>query len=162
MNLIVATSINRVIGDKGTLPWRLSDELKLYKETTIGSILVMGRKTFTSIGKPLHGRESWVLTRDENFEAPEGVRIFHTKEDVLKAAGEAVKPVFINGGAEIYKLFMPYCTRLYITTVEAEIAGDTYFPRFNLNDWEKLAEYSHRKDEKNTFAWTQRIYEKAL
>jgi len=130
MKAIVAIAENNVIGQNNSLPWQLPEDLKWFKKATKDSILIMGRKTFDSLGKPLPGRESYVLTRS-NKEIP-GAHVIHTVEDVLKLKETATKPIWVIGGAEIYKLLLPYCAELYITHVKDNPAGDTFSRNMNL------------------------------
>ena len=160
LNLITAVSEKGIIGSDGDLPWNLKDEWKFYKTTTMGSLLIMGRKTYDSVGHPLPGRESWVMTRSESLDLPKEVRVFHSKEDVLQACKDIDKPIFINGGAQIYKMFLPEVTKLYYTTVHAQIEGDTKFPEVNWDEWKLISEYHHPQDERNTHSWTQKTYER--
>lgn len=181
MNLIAAVSENGVIGKRGSLPWHLKDELNRYKEITNGGVLIMGRKTFASIGRPLPNRESWVLTRaserefTENFpqsfpknspqnfpqNSPGRVRIFNSQKAILKACQKERRSIFINGGGEIYKIFLPYCQRLYYTEVHTTIKGDTFFPKIHWDDWELKSLYHQVKNERNLFSWTQRVYQRS-
>lgn len=118
---IAALSRNRVIGDQGQIPWNLPGDMKHFRESTSGGVIVMGRTTFESIGRPLPGRENWVLTRGDK--QIEGVRIFRSVEEVLAAVPEK-KPVWIIGGEQIYREFLPHCQKQSLTYVDAEIEGD--------------------------------------
>ncbi|MGB9601172.1 MAG: dihydrofolate reductase [Verrucomicrobiia bacterium] len=140
---IVAMSENRVIGRNGRIPWHLPEDLKWFKKTTIGNVVVMGRKTFESIGKPLPGRENVVLSR-AGFSA-DGVIVVKSLEEILeKFPG---REVFICGGAQVYMLALPYCSTLYVTYIKGVYEGDTFFPPFE-TDFEiesVIAEYeTHR------------------
>jgi len=126
MKAIVAMADNRVIGRGGAIPWHLPEDFKFFKATTMGHAIVMGRKTHESIGKPLPGRENIVLSRAMP-ELP-GVRIVRSVEGLLELGDSA--NLFVIGGAEIYKLLLPYCTELYITRIPRAIDGDTFFPHF--------------------------------
>ena len=125
---IVAMTQNRVIGKDGDLPWHLPEDLKFFKKTTSGHPIVMGRKTYESIGRPLPKRQNIVLTRDREWSA-EGVDVIHSPEDIEKLNLDKSE-VFIIGGAEIYKLFLNYMDELIITHVKGVYEGDTYFPQF--------------------------------
>ncbi len=124
---------NGVIGRNGDLPWRLPADLKHFKAMTMGKPIVMGRKTWESIGKPLPGRENIVVTRDRGYVAPGG-RVSHTLDEALAAAG-AVPEIMVIGGAQLYALAMPRATRLYLTRVDADISGDTLFPPLEPGRW---------------------------
>lgn len=126
INIIVATSKNNQIGINNQLPWHISEDLKYFRLTTSGKTVLMGRKTFESIGRPLPNRKNIVLTRDMSF-APEGVSVVHSLEEALEIC-KAQEEIFIIGGGEIYSLFLPYADYLYITLVDKVINGDTDFP----------------------------------
>jgi len=124
MKAIAAMSINRVIGQAGKIPWHLPEDFKWFKSITMGHILVMGRKTFESIGKPLPERETVILSRS-GFSFP-GVR---TVRDLREAATEQdARTIFLCGGAQIYEQYLPTCSDLYLTTVKREVEGDAFFP----------------------------------
>jgi len=125
MKAIAAMSRNRVIGAGGTIPWHLSEDLKFFKRTTLGHIIVMGRKTYDSIGRPLPGRESWVVSRAGEIA---GVRVFRDVNNVAEP-GDG-REVFVIGGAQIYAALLPRCAELYLTLVKREVEGDTFFPPF--------------------------------
>ena len=128
INIIVATSKNNQIGINNQLPWHIPEDLKYFKEKTDGHMIVMGRKTYESIGRPLPNRKNIVLTRDRHFK-PEGVTVIHSFEQALiMCSGE--KESYIIGGGEIYQLFLPFTNRLYITLVNKIIEGDTQFPDY--------------------------------
>jgi dihydrofolate reductase len=129
MIAIAAMSNRRVIGRNGAIPWAIPDELRFFRRITTGHRVVMGRKTFTSIGRPLPKRVNIVLTRDPSFRAPFGVLIVHDPAQILSWPPDD-KETFIIGGAEIYRLFLPYCQKLVLTEVCGEYDGDTYFPEF--------------------------------
>lgn len=147
---VVALDRNKVIGKDGRLPWRLPDDMRRVRELTIGKPLIMGRRTYESIGRPLRGRTSIVLTRDPTFH-PEGVLVAHTPEDALRLAGD-VPEVIVFGGAEVFKQFLPLAERIYLTQVDAEVAGDTYFD-FGATDWRVLENTPHPADERHPYAF---------
>lgn len=135
---IVAHDNNRVIGGDNKLLWHLPEDLKRFRDITMNSPIVMGRKTFESIGKPLKGRENVILTTDRNYKA-DGCFVYNDMDDILfdyKDRGET----FIIGGGEIYKLFFPHIDRLYVTLVEGEYKGDTHFPYYSDDLWDKFFE----------------------
>lgn len=131
---IAAMSRNRVIGDGGQIPWNLPGDMRHFRESTSGGVIVMGRATFESIGRPLPGRENWVLSRG-GTSFPEGVRAFGSVEEVLAAVPEK-KPVWIIGGEQIYRAFLPHCQKQSLTFIDADVDGDTLYPEFNEADWE--------------------------
>lgn len=117
---------NRAIGNKGQIPWHLPEDFKWFKRTTMGNILVMGRKTYESIGRPLPGRETFVLSRTQR--SIPGVRIFNDFSDLKHLATD--KTIWIAGGSEIYRQMLPECSELYLTRVHQNVEGDTFFPNF--------------------------------
>lgn len=125
MIAIAAMSRERVIGGEGKIPWHLPEDLKFFKRTTVGHVIVMGRKTFESLGRPLPGRENWVVSRGASFD---GARMFRDPADVPEAAGG--REVFVIGGAEIYAALLPRCQEILLTHVDLSVAGDTWFPDF--------------------------------
>lgn len=124
---IAAMAQNRVIGNQGKIPWHLPDDFKWFKETTLGHVLVMGRKTFESIGRPLPGRETLIISRSD-FTAP-GTRTLSSWEE-LASFDPGDRKIFIAGGAEIYQQALPFCAELYLTVVKREVEGDAFFPAF--------------------------------
>ncbi|MEM9681664.1 MAG: dihydrofolate reductase [Pseudomonadota bacterium] len=141
--LIVAMATNRVIGRDGDLPWRISADLKHFKATTMGKPIVMGRRTFASIGRALPGRANIVITRNQDF-AADGVDVAHDVDGALavarrRAAEAKADEIMIIGGAAIYEAFLPLADRLYLTEVHEPIDGDTYFPDFDRAGWREVA-----------------------
>jgi dihydrofolate reductase len=138
-SIIVAMSLDRVIGRDGGLPWRLPADLKQFKRLTLGHHLLVGRRTFESIGRPLPGREMVLITRREDYR-PDGVRVAHSIDEALGIASAAGDDeAFIGGGAEIFRATLDVADRIYLTLVRASIAGDTLFPEFDLADWRETA-----------------------
>ncbi len=152
ISLIVAASTNNVIGVQGDLPWRLSDDLKRFKAITMGKPIIMGRLTWESIGRPLPGRLNIVVTRQPGYSA-EGCDVVASVDEALEAAG-AVPEVMVIGGGDIYRQLLPRASRIYLTRVEAEIDGDTFFPQLDETEWELLASEAHEADDKNAHAFT--------
>ena len=134
--MIVAASTNDVIGVDGDLPWHISADLKRFKKLTMGHHLIMGRKTFESIGKCLPGRTTVIVTRQTDFAFPEA-KIAHTIESAIELAADDLSP-FIVGGAEIYSIAMPHVDRIYLTRVHQEIDGDTHLPAIDWGQWELI------------------------
>lgn len=151
LTIIVAFAEDQVIGKDNQLIWHLPNDLKRFKSLTTGKPIIMGRKTFESIGKPLPNRENIVLTRDKSWEH-DGVKVFHSKEAILNYL-ENEAHVYVIGGAEIYKLFLDNADFLEITYVEAKIDGDAFFPLINYEKWNLINELSHEKDEKHAFSY---------
>lgn len=142
---VVAMADNRVIGADDRLPWRLPNDLKRFRRITLGKPVLMGRRTFESLGGPLPGRLNIVLTRDGTWSAG-GVVVAHTLDEALAAAGDAPE-VMVIGGAEIYALCWPRVERLEMTEVHMNLPGDTRMPCFDAQDWRETARERHRADE---------------
>ncbi len=153
LSILVAISDNRVIGREGGMPWHLSADLKRFKRLTMGHPLLMGRKTYDSIGRPLPGRTSVVITRQESLDLPKGVLVAHHLDEALRLVAEQDE-VFVIGGGEIYEQTLPLATRLYMTRVHARVDGDTYFPTFDSKPWQVVDEERHEPDEKNDYAYS--------
>lgn len=140
--MIAALSRNRLIGVDNQLPWYLPEDLKFFKRMTQGKPLVMGRKTFASIGRALPGRLNIVVTRDRDV-AFEGVRVCHDLESALRLADhqatiDAAEEIMVMGGAEIYRQALPYASRLYLTEVDIEVEGNAHFPALDTAEWQEL------------------------
>lgn len=136
INIIAAMTPSRVIGKDGTMPWNLPEDLKLFKRHTLGNIVIMGRKTFESIGRPLPKRTNMVISKSIREEDKvEGVLYFGSVEEALAAAQAGEEKVFIIGGATLYNRMIGEADRLYISAIHAEYDGDTYFPEIDKNVW---------------------------
>lgn len=134
LTIIVAWSLNRVIGRDGELPWHYPEDLKHFKKTTMGHAVIMGRKTYDSIGKPLPGRRNLVITRDPEFGA-QGCEVYDGFEAAVAAAYETDESPFVIGGAQIFALALPLATRMVVTEVQREVEGDVFFPPFPMQAW---------------------------
>ncbi|HIA19243.1 MAG TPA: dihydrofolate reductase [Planctomycetaceae bacterium] len=156
LSLIVAISDNQVIGLNGELPWHLSADLKRFKQLTMGHHIVMGRKTFDSICRPLPGRTSIVLTRQVDWMV-EGVLKATDLQSALTLAGDDDE-VFVIGGSQVYQLALPIVDRLYVTRVHATVDGDTYFPDITTDHWQLQQTESHAADEKNDHDYSFIVY----
>jgi len=152
ISLIVAMAQNGVIGRANALPWRLPEDLKRFKEYTLGKPILMGRKTFESIGRPLPGRLNLVLTRDSGWHA-EGVTVVHSVEEALQQTRSSEELVAI-GGAEIYRLLLPLAHRIYLTHVHADVPGDTFFPAFDPAQWDDVDYRTQPADERHAYPVT--------
>jgi dihydrofolate reductase len=152
VSLIVAMAQNGVIGRDNSLPWRLPEDLRRFKSFTLGKTLLMGRKTFESIGRPLPGRGNLVLTRDADWEA-QGVTVVHSVEEALAQTPRGSELVAI-GGAEIYRLVLPFARRIYLTHVHADVPGDTYFPEFDATQWADVECDPYPADEQHAYPMT--------
>ena len=142
--LIVAVSENNVIGRDNQLPWHLPEDLQYFKSVTMGKPILMGRKTYDSIGRPLPGRANIVITRDPNWTA-EGVIVVNSLEDAMAEGAQACNAtesdeIMVIGGAQIYRDCLPIADKLYLTKVDAEIEGDAFFPEIDNNQWQKTSE----------------------
>ncbi len=162
--LIVAKSQNNVIGINNNLPWHLSEDLKYFKRVTMGKPIIMGRKTFESIGRPLPGRTNIVVTHNESYQA-EGIKIVHS----LKAALELCDAItlidgsdeaMVIGGAELYKQALPLADYLYLTEVHAEVKGDAFFPEFNRDEWQEIGRENFTAIEPNPYNYSFLVLEK--
>ncbi|WP_102349298.1 dihydrofolate reductase [Bacillus sp. Marseille-P3661] len=158
ISLVVAMDKNRVIGKDNQLPWHLPADLAFFKKVTMGKPIVMGRKTHQSIGRALPGRENIILTRDKNFTA-EGCTIIHHIDELNKITNNHDE-ICIIGGAEIFKEVLPIIDRLYITEIEHEFEGDTFFPAIDRTNWQLVSSEKGPKDEKNPYDYYFNIYEK--
>jgi dihydrofolate reductase len=158
ISLIVAKSKNNVIGKNNQLPWRLPADLKHFKNITMGKPIIMGRKTFESIGKPLPGRRNIIITHNKNYVA-QGCDVFHSIDDALNALKNEVE-VMIIGGANLYAQTMECASRLYLTEIDIEIDGDAFFPRLDLTKWQLVSEQKCAIDQKNQYAYCFQVWEK--
>jgi dihydrofolate reductase len=143
VSLIAAIAANRVIGSKGALPWRLSDDLARFRRLTMGHAVVMGHATFDSMGRPLSGRRNIVLTRNAALRIP-GCDVAHSPEEALAAAGDG--ETFIIGGAAVYALFLPRADLMYLTLIDTEVPGETLFPDVRWEEWRVFRETPGRLD----------------
>ena len=151
---------NRVIGINNSLPWKLPADMKWFRQHTLGKPVVMGRKTYESVGgRPLPDRHNIVVTRDPNYDAGDATVATSIEEAIQKAGG--VGEIMIIGGASFYEQTLPIANRMYLTEVDAEIEGDAWFPEYNLDEWECVETQSHPVDEKNNHAMNFKIYHKS-
>lgn len=159
LSLIVAVARNGVIGRDGGMPWRQSADLQRFKQLTMGHHLIMGRKTFASLGRALPGRRSIVLSQQADLPLPPGVLLASSLEAALQLCAGDVEP-FIIGGGEIYRLALPLVQRIYLTRIDAEVPGDTVFSELAAADWRLVREEQHAADAKNQFAYAFRTLER--
>ncbi|HEX4414301.1 MAG TPA: dihydrofolate reductase [Lacipirellulaceae bacterium] len=162
ISIIVAVAENGVIGSGGQLPWKLSADLHRFKRLTMGHTIIMGRRTWESIGRPLPGRNSIVVSRQSNYGVNDAtVAVASSIQQAVKIAEDAGDAeVFIVGGAELYRVALPEATRLYYTRVAAKPEGDTFFPEINWSKWKLIESAPHSSDEKNEYTSTFEIYER--
>src|SRR5687768_15459914 len=147
LSLIVAMARNRVIGADGKIPWHLPNELKLFKSLTMGHHIVMGRKTYESIGRLLPGRTTVIVTKQRDYAVP-GAIVAHSVKEALAACANDDE-CFVIGGAELFRETLPIADRLYLTVVDAEPAGDTFMPDFELSAWKETSSQTFAADEKH-------------
>jgi dihydrofolate reductase len=160
VTLIAAVADNGVIGNRNDIPWRLSDDWRRFKRTTMGHHLIMGRRTWESIGRPLPGRITVVVSR-ETPELPEGVRLAASLEAALELARRSGDDeAFVAGGAQIYRQALPLADRLLITRVHATPEGDTLFPAWDPAEWSLAGEERHAADERHAAAFTFQTFER--
>jgi dihydrofolate reductase len=160
VSIIVAVAENGVIGRGGKLPWRLSDDLRRFKKLTMGHTVIMGRRTWESIGRPLPGRQMVVVSRQPDYEAT-GCQVVPNLDEALEIAQQAGDDeAFVIGGAEVYRLALPRADRLYVTRVHANVEGDTRFHEFNLAQWKLLELNRVDADERNEFAFSMEVYQR--
>lgn len=160
ISCLLAMDQNQLIGRDNALPWHLPDDLRYFKQKTLGHSIIMGRKTFDSIGKPLPGRRNIVLTHNPDF-TKSHVDRFSSVDEFLKSGQSYGHEYFVIGGARIFEAFLPYTDRLYITHIEAEFDGDTYFSGFNPEEWRLVSCTSGKLDQKNIFPHSFCVYERA-
>jgi dihydrofolate reductase len=163
VSAIAALSKNRVIGKNNDLPWRLPDDMRFFMETTKGHHVIMGRKNYDSLHakyKPLPERTNIVITRQKDLKAP-GCIVLHAVEPALEIARKnEEQECFIIGGADIYKLAMPYTTRLYLTEIDAVITGDTFFPDISKSEWKETSRKHHPADQRHAYAFDIVVYDR--
>jgi dihydrofolate reductase len=155
ISIIAAVAKNGVIGRDNALPWRLPADLAQFKQRTLDRTIVMGRKTFESLGRLLPRREHVVVTRDPEYRA-DGALVVHSIEEALARTGD----VWVIGGAEIYRAALPRADRLVITHVDAEVEGDAHFPEVDWDDWRIVESESHAADEKHAYGFRVVVYER--
>ena len=159
ISIVVAFDQNRLIGKNNELPWHLPADLKHFKSITMGHHMVMGRKTFDSIGKPLPGRTSVVITRQHGLQI-EGCIVVNNLEEALEYCKGQLE-IFIVGGAEIFKWALPLCTDLYVTQIHHQFSGDTWFPEIKTDEWSILSKEDHNADEKNGWNYSYIHYKRS-
>jgi dihydrofolate reductase len=159
ISFLVAMGKNKVIGKDNQLPWHLPEDLKYFKRVTMGHPIAMGRKTHESIGRILPGRENIVITRQPDYRC-DGCSVFYSVEEFVKESRKRDEEIFVIGGAEIFKETFAFADRLYITHIDEEFKGDTYFPEFDLSQWENTSSEQGKRDEKNPYDYEFRIYDR--
>lgn len=158
ISIIAAMADNRVIGIENRLPWNLPADMKWFRQQTTGKPVLMGRKTFDSIGKPLPNRRNIIVTRDASL-AIEGCEVVNSADTALERCSD-VAEVMIIGGASFYEQMLPQAQRLYLTLVHADVAGDAHFPEINFNEWREIERTDHSADAANGFDYSFVILER--
>jgi dihydrofolate reductase len=158
VTLIVAVADSGVIGRDNALPWHLPEDLRRFKRLTLGKPVIMGRKTFESIGKPLPGRLNIVVTRDTNYRR-EGVDVVHSSDEALRRAG-GVPEVMVIGGAELFRVFLPRAGRVHLTRVRGDVPGDIHWPALDDRQWRVVEREEYAADERHAYAMTFEVWEK--
>lgn len=154
LSAVLAMSENRVIGKNNQLPWRLPADLKHFKAITTGHPILMGRKTYESIGRPLPNRTNIILTHNPLFQAPGCIVVTSVDEAIRDASLENKEEIFVIGGAEIYKLLLPVTQRIYLTIVHHQFEGDAYFPELVEGAWKEVEKIEHRADGENAYDYS--------
>ena len=158
VSIIVAMARNRVIGANGAIPWHLPNDLKLFKRLTMGHPIIMGRRTFESIGRLLPGRKTVIVTRQAGYSAP-GARIAHTLEGAIAECANDAE-IFVIGGAEIYREALPLADRIYLTLVDAEPAGDTWMPELDASKWRESASEAFAPDARHACGYRHSVLDR--
>ena len=160
ISLVVAASENNAIGKHNQLIWHLPNDLKFFKNTTWGFPVIMGRKSFESVNKPLPGRTNIVITTNPDWKAETVIVVDNLKDAIQKAAETNSKQIFIIGGGEIYKQSMDIADSIYITRVHADLQGDTFFPVIDKSKWKLTSNQDFEADEKHAYSYSFQIWEK--
>jgi dihydrofolate reductase len=158
VSIIVAIDQENGIGKDNQLLWHLPNDLKFFKKTTSGNTIIMGRKTYDSIGRPLPNRRNIVISRNQDLKI-EGIEVFENINSALEAC-QTKSEVFIIGGGEIYKQALPLTSKIYLTKVDANCAADTFFPALNYSSWQTIFEENHQKDDKHAYNYVFSILER--
>ncbi len=166
LSLICAISDNGVIGRNNKLPWHLSEDLKYFKRTTMGKCIIMGRKTYESIGKPLPGRTNIIVTRNRNYDV-ENARVVDSLADAIELAEnisfiDGSEEAFVIGGAQLYGEALPVVERMHLTRIHADVEGDAWFPEFDAQEWEEISRLDFSSNESNPYDYSICVYERLL
>jgi dihydrofolate reductase len=152
ISLIVAMASNRVIGRDGQMPWHLSADLQRFKQITLGSPILMGRKTYEAIGRPLPGRQNLIISRNSDYQIP-GCQVFDNMQKALQAVASSDE-LFVIGGATLYEALLPYADYLYLTVIDKAFAGDTYFPETDPATWHEISREHISNDSSVDFSYS--------
>jgi dihydrofolate reductase len=160
LSQVVAAADNNAIGKNNKLLWTLPNDMKFFKNTTWGMPVIMGRKTYESLGKPLAGRTNIIITHKQDWQ-PQGVFVVHDIQEAMVAAGDTdAKEAFIIGGGEIYRQTLPITQRVYLTRVHTTLEGDTFFPDMNEADWQLLSQLDFNADQKHAYAYSFQVWQR--
>jgi len=160
ISIIAAVADNMVIGNKNSLPWKLPADMEYFKKNTLGKTIIMGAKTFESIGKALPNRKNIILSYDKNYKAEMCIMVTSIEEALKKVRED--EEVMIAGGASVYKQFLPLANRLYLTFIHHDFEGDVYFPKFDINEWKEIKRIDNQSDEKNLYSYSFVILERKI
>jgi dihydrofolate reductase len=158
VSLVLAASRNDVIGKDNALPWHLPADLRFFKKTTLGHPVIMGRRTFDSVGRPLPGRLNVVITRSDAY-APEGVVVVGSVDEALDRDYDCDE-IFVVGGSEIYRQSMKRADRIYLTRIDEDFEGDTFAPKIDPTQWHLVSREEHEPDEKNRYRYAFEVWER--
>lgn len=159
LSIAVAVGENYAIGKNNQLLWHMPADLKFFKQTTSGHTVIMGRKTFDSVGRPLPNRRNIVITRDATLKI-DGVEVVNSLDEALSISKDEEKDVFIVGGAEIYRQALPKTNTLFLTTIHHNFEADTFFPEIDKSEWKLISSEPHKADEKNKYDYTFEVFER--
>ncbi|EWH21959.1 dihydrofolate reductase [Bacillus haynesii] len=159
ISLIAAMDRNRLIGKDNDLPWHLPQDLKYFKEVTKGHAVIMGRKTFESIGRPLPHRENIIITSNKELDIP-NCQVMHSAEEAVRFAKNRNEECFVIGGSTLYTDILPFADKLYVTKIDETFEGDRYFPEFNEAEWEIVSRRKGLKDDKNPYDYEFLVYQR--
>jgi dihydrofolate reductase len=162
LSLLVAADENNVIGKDNKLPWHLPNDLKYFKNLTWGMPILMGRKTFESIGKALPGRKSIVITRNKDWQRQDVAVVYSVEEAIEKAKEYDVKEIFVIGGAEIFQTSFDKANRIYLTRIHHQFEGDVFFPQIPQSEWKLTSQRYCAADEKNAYPHTYQVWERKM
>ena len=162
ISFIVAASENNVIGKDNKLPWCLPTDMRYFKNVTWGMPVIMGRKSFESLGKALKGRTNIVVSRNKDWKAPEAQVVQTIDQAITLAAQSDAKEIFIIGGAEIFRSALPSADRIYLTLVHGNFDGDAFFPEMTRSDWKLVSNRDSEADEKNPYALSFQVWERII
>jgi len=160
LELVAAVAANGAIGRGGQMPWHLPDDLQHFKALTMGHPVIMGRRTFEAIGRPLPGRRSIVVSSTLADSPPAGMECAQSWEEALRLAAESAPPAFVIGGAQLYALALPRVQVMHLTELDEPVEGDTYFPPFDQSDWRLVSETCHARDARHAIGFRFCTYER--